>query len=185
VDASQWATPDLQELVDLFYDSPEELGEFEEVEADQLPPNYRQLLAHHSHMTVTLEEFHRSMVDVRVLDSITSNSHYSRTIVLHRKSDSRAVQYGIVRLHRSFLEDEVFEEIVEQREPLGRILIRHNVLRQVKLLSLWNVELGPALKSALDRSELEICYGRTALIYCNGLPAVELLEIVVADDDEA
>ena len=92
MDASQWATPDLQELVDLFYDSPEELGEFEEVEADKLPPNYRQLLAHHSHMTVTLEEFHRSMVDVRVLDSITSNSHYSRTIVLHRKSDSRAVQ---------------------------------------------------------------------------------------------
>ena len=100
MDASQWATPDLQELVDLFYDSPEELGEFEEVEADQLPLSYRQLLAHHSHMTVTLEEFHRSMVDVRVLDSITSNSHYSRTIVLHRKSDSRAVQYGIVRLHR-------------------------------------------------------------------------------------
>ncbi|MEC8801287.1 MAG: hypothetical protein VXX55_11035, partial [Planctomycetota bacterium] len=95
------------------------------------------------------------------------------------------VQYGIVRLHRSFLEDEVFEEIVEQREPLGRILIRHNVLRQVKLLSRWNVALGPAVKSALDRSELEICYGRTALIYCNGLPAVELLEIVVADDDEA
>ena len=55
MDASQWATPDLQELVDLFYDSPEELGEFEEVEADQLPANYRQLLAHHSHMTVTLD----------------------------------------------------------------------------------------------------------------------------------
>ena len=185
MDASQWATPDLQELVELFFKSPEELGDFEEVEAGQLPSNYRQLLAHHSHMTVTLEEFHRSTVDVRVLDSITSSAHYSRTIVLHRKSDSKAVQYGIVRLHRSFLEDQVFQEIVEQREPLGRILIRHNVLRQVKLLSLWNVELGPALRSALGRSNLEVCYGRTALIYCNGLPAVELLEIVVADDDTA
>ncbi len=182
MDASHWATPDLQELVDLFYEFPEELGEFEEVTASELPPNYRQLLAHHSHMTVTLESFHHSLVDVKVLQSKVAQSHYSRLIVLNRQSDQRPVQLGIVRLHRSFLGDDVFEEIATQKEPLGRILIRHDVLRQVKLLSLWKVEMGPALKIALEQPDRTTCYGRTALIYCNGVPAVELLEIVVADD---
>jgi len=182
VDASHWATPDLQELVGLFYETASELGEFEEVSASELPPNYQQLLAHHSHMTVTLESFHQSLVDVRVLQAEVAESHYSRLIVLNRQSDQRPVQLGIVRLHRSFLGDDVFAEIAAQKEPLGRILIRHDVLRQVKLLSLWRVQMGPALKDALDQPDLPICYGRTALIYCNGAPAVELLEIVVADE---
>lgn len=180
VDASQWATPDLQELVDLFFDQSSDLGRFEEVNQTELPTQYAQLLAHHSHMTVTLEAFHDSLVDVTVLEAKTTDNHYSRTIVLDRQSDGAAVQYGIVRLNREYLGDDVFEEIRRQEEPLGRILIRHDVLRKVKLLSLWRVEAGKALRQALRLPDLQECFGRTALIYCNGVPAVELLEIVVA-----
>ncbi|MEZ6104591.1 MAG: hypothetical protein R3B96_00370 [Pirellulaceae bacterium] len=174
-----WATPDLQVLVDLFYPNPSELGQFEEVERGQVSEPSRTLLAHHSHMTVSIEDFHGCLVDVEVLRSQQSELHYSREIRLRRQSDGRIVMYGLVRLARQLLGEEVYLEIVAQREPLGRILIRHEVLRNVKLLSLWRVRTGPALRAAVELPELEECFGRTALIYCNGVPAVELVEIAV------
>lgn len=174
-----WATPDLQVLVDLFYSEPRELGEFEEVERSQVTEPAKELLAHHEHMTVTVERFHGCLVDVEVLRSQLTELHYSREIRLRRQSDGRIVMYGLVRLARQLLGEEVFQEIAAQREPLGRILIRHGVLRKVKLLSLWRVNAGPALRAAVELPELQECFGRTALIYCNGAPAVELVEITV------
>ncbi|MEX0977249.1 MAG: hypothetical protein WDZ48_00260, partial [Pirellulales bacterium] len=60
-------TPDLDTLVGLFYARGELLGQFEEVDSHSLARDYRMLLAHDSHMTVTVERFHNGPVDVRVL----------------------------------------------------------------------------------------------------------------------
>ena len=179
VDEAQWASPDLQTLVDLFYDDPSCLGQFQEVKGDTLPQPYRELLDHSAHMTVTVERFHGGLVNVEVVDVHETATHYSRQILLRRQSDNAVVQYGIVRLNLSFLPEHVQREIRAQKTPLGRVLIEHQVLRNVKLLTLWRVQPGAALKKLLARPELETCYGRTALIYCNGVPAVELLKIVV------
>ncbi|MEZ6114735.1 MAG: hypothetical protein R3C99_27540 [Pirellulaceae bacterium] len=175
------ATPELTALVDLFYSQIAELGTFTEVAAAELPDVFRRLLAHDEHMTVTVENHHRSPVDVRVLDTRTTDTHYSRKILQNRQSDGRVVQFGIVRLTLSFLAPEVRAEIERQQTPLGRVLIEHNVLRNVRLLSLWRIEPGPDLCGMFNLSSAETCYGRTALIYCNGVPAVELLEIVTPE----
>ena len=174
----QWADPDLQTLVDLFYADPSEMGSFAQIIPSEMPDEYRQLLAHSSHMTVTLEEFHGSNVDVHVIDRQKTSAHYSRKILLSRQSDSVRVQLGIVRLNSGFLNEKVRTEIESEDTPLGRILINHNVMRTVKLLSLWKIEPGQDLKELLDLSDNKPIYGRTALIYCDGVPAVELLEIV-------
>lgn len=179
VDEAQWASPDLQTLVDLFYSDRGRLGEFQEVTGESLPQPYRELLDHSAHMTVTVERFHDCLVNVEVVGVHESDTHYSREIVLRRASDGVAVQYGIVRLNLSFLPAHVQREIRAQQAPLGRVLIQNQVLRNVKRLTLWRVRPGESLKQYLERPELETCYGRTALIYCNGVPAVELLEIVV------
>lgn len=179
VDEARWASPDLQTLVDLFYDKPLKLGRFAEVDGAEMPVDYRGLLDHHSHMTVTVEKFHGGLVDVEVVDVHESPTHYSRKILLRRQSDGQVVQFGIVRLNLSFLADDVQREIRKQETPLGRVLIENDVLRHVKLLSLWRVEPGDELRQLFERSDLDECFGRTALIYCNGVPAVELLEIVV------
>lgn len=172
------ATPDLHALVDLFYESPEDLGDFEELDEHDLPEPYRMLLAHDKHMTVTVEAYHGSQVDVQVLETRITGTHYSRKILLSRHSDGGVVQFGIVRLNVDYLGPDVRREIESQQTPLGRILIDHNVLRDVRLLSLWKVEPGPDLRKLFGLDTSETCYGRTALIYCNGVPAVELLEIV-------
>lgn len=171
--------PELETLVALFYDAPEELGYCREVNRDELPSVYRKLLAHEHHMTVTVEKHHGSLVDVEVLDSRLDADHYSRKILLKRCSDGRVVQFGIVRLNFAHVSDIVRREVESRSAPLGRILIRNKVLRSVELFNLWEIAPGPDLCRLFDMRPDQRTYGRTALIHCNGEPAVELLEIVV------
>lgn len=175
---AHWTHPDLQSLAGLFFDDCADLGEFQEVPPEKLGLPWVRLLAHTDHMTVTIENWHQSPVDVQVLDKRTTDSHYARKIVLRRQSDGQAVQFGIVRLLKSVLPADVMEQIESESIPLGRVLIEHNVMRKVKLMSTWRIKPGPALCAALDGPHLQECFGRTALIYANGIPAVELLEIV-------
>jgi hypothetical protein len=65
-----------------------------------------------------------------------------------------------------------------KKKPLGRVLIEHQVLREVELLELWQVFCGPVLSELFSVSQDTVTYGRTAMIHCNGEPAIELLEIV-------
>ena len=55
--------PALDHLAGLFYVDLAELGSFEEVLAEAVPQPYRTLLAHHEHMTVSVEQHHGSPVD--------------------------------------------------------------------------------------------------------------------------
>jgi hypothetical protein len=168
-----------------FYPKLAELGEFELVQADQLPPQYQKLLAHEHHMTVTVEAFHGSLVDVRVLAEHREGDVYTRSSLLVRQDTGQVVQLGIMRINMSGLSEVVRREIDERATPLGRILIRHNVLRHVKLFKLWRISPGPELKRHLaiqpgSASESEGIYGRSAGIVVEGRPNVELLEIVKA-----
>jgi hypothetical protein len=47
-----------------FFPTLADLGTFEPVAADEMPADYRALLAHDDHMTVTVEAFHKCLVDV-------------------------------------------------------------------------------------------------------------------------
>lgn len=170
--------PDLDTVVGLFYDAPERLGEFTEVSADEMPDGYRALLAHDEHMTVTVEAHYGESVDVRVLDRISTGSHYARKILLARQSDGGVVQFGIMQVDFAFLDPSVRDEIRSETTPLGRILIRNDVLRRVRLSALWSVVPGDDLRNCFASDDGAVLYGRTAQIECNGKPAIRLLEIV-------
>jgi hypothetical protein len=172
-------TPDeLYELIGLFYAQPEELGQFEEVLISRMPEPARELLAHTDHMTVTVEQFHQSPVDVHVLDTLVTSTHYARKITLTRQRDGRVVMFGIMRVNLRLLPPEVRLEIEAQQTPLGRILIEHDVMRKIHLMSLWEVTPGADLCRVFGLSSPQITYGRAAVIDCNTEPAIELLEIV-------
>ena len=174
----QRPTPDLKTLIALFYPAPAELGHFEEVLISKMPEPYRLLLAHTEHMTVTVEKFHGSSVDVKVLDTLVRGSHYARKILLTRQSDGAVVQFGIMRINLALLAPAVRAEIESQRTPLGRILIEYDVLRKIHLMSLWQVAPGDDLCRIFNLAAPQTTYGRAAVIDCNDEPAVELLEIV-------
>jgi len=172
------AAPDLETLVTLFYPSMDALGRFQEVRADSMPAAQQTLLAHNNHMTVTVESWHNSPVDVQVLEKRATGEDYARKILLTRQSDGVVVQFGIMRIRYDSINAAVRRELESESTPLGRILIAHNLLRQVELASLWKITPAADLAGCLQVQPGETVYGRTALIYVNGSPAVELLEIV-------
>ncbi len=172
------SVPTLENLVALFYDQPGDLGQFDDVDVEQLPAVYRRLLAHDEHMTVTVESHHHCSVDVRVLREARDGSDYRREILLHRQSDGATVQHGIVRLDLGQLPSAVADRILQRQTPLGRILIEQRVMRQVEYKQLYRVACGPSLAAAFSCPAQTVTFGRTALIHCNGRPAIELLEIV-------
>ncbi len=176
VAAGDW--PNLAELISLFYSDPRELGSFTRVVEAEVPQPFRKLLAHSEHMTETVEAYHRSPVDVAVLQSRRDGHYYSRKIVLSRQSDGRPVQFGIPRLDVTCLSAPVRQEIEAEQTPLGRVLINHQVMREVQLVALWKVVPGKDLQKLFQIDQPLVTYGRTALIYCDGEPAIELLEIV-------
>ena len=171
---------DLAELVHLFFpESLSAVGAFHEVEEAQLPGDANRLLNHCEHMTVTVENFHGGEVDVKVLAELDSDeTHYARKILLTRKSDGGVVQYGIVRLDMTTLPEDVQGKIRERQIPLGRILISHDVMRSVRLAKLYRIEAGSELAEHFGAASGSDIFGRTAWMYCNGKPAIELLEIV-------
>lgn len=181
--------PDLPTLARLFYPAEGEavspkLGRFTRVAVDDMPAGFRELLAHESHMTVTMERFHGSLVDVEVLDRSTAadGKHYSRKIRLRTRAAEpghrgRIVQFGIVRLNLDFLAADVRREVLAESTPLGRVLIDHGVLMKVRLIGLWRIEPGPDMCRALELDRPTTVYGRTAMIDFHRDPAIELLEI--------
>ena len=165
-----------QKLVELFYEDSSKCGEITETLASDMPVAYRSLLDHDDHMTVTVEAIHDSLVDVEVLDVRQDADYYARKILLKRRSDTQVVQFGIVRLTLALLDEDVRREVVANRIPLGRIMIKLHVMRHVELASLWRVTPGADLRRCF--SSEKSTFGRTAWIHVNGQPAVELLEIV-------
>jgi hypothetical protein len=83
-----------------------------------------------------------------------------------------------MRLDFRCVTPEVRRRIESQETPLGRILIEHNVLREVHLTRLYRVVPGPDLQKLFGMRPDQITFGRTAIIHFDGEPAVELIEIV-------
>ena len=129
-------------------------------------------------MTVTVESHYGEKVNVGVHRCHRRGAWYSREITLVTERTGRVVQYGIVRLDTEALDEDVWKQIESQSTPLGRVLIEHNVLREVQLCGLWEVQAGDSLADLMQLDVGSQVYGRTALIYCNRTPAIELLEIV-------
>jgi hypothetical protein len=63
---------------------------------------------------------------------------------------------------------------------LGAVLIKHNVLRRVK--PRWFMSFpkdGPVMALFGPSEHVGPAYGRIGTIYCDGEPAIEVMEIVL------
>jgi chorismate-pyruvate lyase len=165
-------------LAELFHDSLDALGTFESVQASDLPDDARALLAHNNHMTVTLESFHNSPVDVEILAERADDGSYAREVLLRHQSDRSIVQFGIMRIWLADLTAIAERDIRQQKLPLGRVLIDHGVLREVELMNLWRIHPSEHVDKHLGGGDIGEVFGRTAQILVDQRPTVQLLEIV-------
>jgi hypothetical protein len=152
---------------------------FTEVDPEEMPQPARQLLVHQKHMTKVLTGFYGRPMDLHVLDRhYDGGDLYHRKIMLTVQETDRIVEYGVVRLDFRCMSPVVKRAILEEHAPLGSILINHNVLRRVQ--PRWYLELphGGGLLKWFGCPTAGPLYGRIGTIYCDGEPAIELLEVV-------
>jgi hypothetical protein len=150
----------------------------EPLPGERVPEPYRQLLVHTHHMTVTVEQFYGDAVNVQVLDSRHTADSYARKILLTLRETGAVVQFGIVHIDLNFLAPPVREAIIEQKTPLGRVLIQHNVLRVVRPVQFFRAAPGPAMCDWFGLARPEPTYGRLGIIYTDGKPAIRVAEIL-------
>ncbi len=173
---------ELQKLTHLFPSDQDLIAKAEHVASALVPEPYQRLLVHNSHMTVTMEEYHHSRVDVKILARAEQGEIYSRKIILLKSGTDEVVQFGIVRFDFQYVTSAVRQEILDGQIPLGRVLINHNVLRHIDLGAVLRITPGPELAKIFRTTTGTITYGRLATIFCNQQPAVDLLEISVPLD---
>lgn len=166
------------DLVSLFHPDATSFGSLGLAAPESVPELVRQLLDHRSHMTVAMERRH-GPVRLQVVDrGEDATGRYAREILL-RAADGRVVQHGIVRIDLGRLSAEIAAAIRGEAVPLGRILIDAGLLRDVHDVALLEIHPGPHLQRLFGSSALT--HGRVAVIDLDGVPAVELLEIVAPD----
>jgi chorismate-pyruvate lyase len=128
-----------------------------------------------------VEAHHGKPVYLRVLGRHRQGSWYSRKILLLPVGTDKVVQFGIMRINLDLLDRPVRHKILEENTPLGRILIKHNVLRRIEPMAFLRVTPNAELMKHFSLKEAIPTYGRLAIIHCDEKPAVELLEIVAPE----
>lgn len=151
------------------------------VDQKEFTPGARKLLVHHHHMTVTVEAYHGSPVSVRVLKKVLNGDAYTRELELICDKTGLAVLHGVVRIHLQYCKDDVRKLILAEGTPLGRILITHGVLTRIELVGLLLLS-GSTLPQNWFQTTGKDAPGRLAVIYCDGKPAIELLEVIAPID---
>ncbi|MCA9036141.1 MAG: hypothetical protein KDA91_13485 [Planctomycetaceae bacterium] len=149
----------------------------EHVAREATPEPYHRMLVHEHHMTVTMEAYYDCTVDVEVLESRFEDGLYLRKILLKKSGTNDVVQFGLVRFNFEYVTPAVKAEILAQQTPLGRVLIQHNVLRHIDLGAIIRFTAAEGLCRYLPMQPGQVTFGRMATIFCNGAPAVDLLEI--------
>ena len=177
------SAPTLDHLYGLFPDSPDR-PIATEISSRDVPQPYHKLLVHSHHMTVTVEEYYRSPVDVRVLECRRRGNEYARKILLAVQATGRVVQFGLVRINLGACSEVVRNEIIEEKTPLGRIMVRHNMLRRIDPLAYLRVSLGETMAGWFGVALGTETFGRVGVIYTGDKPAAEVLEILAPIDPQ-
>jgi chorismate-pyruvate lyase len=152
------------------------LTTIERVSSDTVAPVYRALLDHNTHMTLMVEKTHGCKVHLRVLKARQDPTYLLREIILESPS-KMPLMYAVVRVHLDAMRPVVREEIVAAKEPIGHVLVKHNVPREVYCESLIRVMPTSALAETLSVDPGAVLYGRAAFITCDGTRALDLMEI--------
>ena len=169
----------LRNVLDQFPDNRIESGQVEVLSADDLDDVYRELLAHTHHMTVTLEERYDKPVFLEVLNVRHAGDSYARKLILRSGNDGPVVLAGIMRFRLECVDQKIRDQIVSAETPLGRILIENRVLRKIETIAFLRFPLENSFGELLGSTgEEPFTYGRLAIIFCDGAPAVELLELI-------
>ena len=94
---------------------------YETIEPNTVPQPYAGLLVHQGDMTSRLENFHGGPIHVQKLTSSNDGKAYYREVVLQTQ-EGKPVEYGAIEITLANLPEELHEDVLAAKRPLGGIL---------------------------------------------------------------
>lgn len=148
------------------------------MEGSEMPQPYRDLLVHDGDMTSRLEQFHGGAICVDRLHSSNDGGAYFREVVLRRETDEVAVEYGAIEINLAALPEEMKEEVLAARRPLGGILNQHRISYASKPKAFLQIVPDDTIRETFGPVE-ETLYGRCNQITgFNGETYARIVEIL-------
>jgi hypothetical protein len=152
------------------------LPRFEEIDETAMPEPYRTLLAHDGDMTSRLENFHRSPMKLRLLHVERAEEEYRREVLLCAQDSGVPVEYGAIEIHLAAFPEELREQIVEARIPLGGLLNRSGFIYRSRPRAFLRVMPDLPLDPLFGVDGAKAFYGRCNILLGQG--GAELAHIV-------
>ena len=153
---------------------------YETIEGGDVPQPYHDLLVHSGDMTSRLEEFHGGPINVKKLSSSSDGSAYFREVVLNIVADGKPVEYGAIEIDLANFPDEVRQQILAAKRPLGGILNDYRLSYSSAPRAFLKVTADAAIREALGLDEsTNVLYGRSNVITgFNGQNYARIVEIL-------
>lgn len=136
----------------------------ETLHGDAVPQPYHSLLVHSSDMTPTLEKFHGQPLDLKLLNIEVQDTEYLREITLNLKDQSRAVEYGVIRIFLNRFPPRTKNLILEGRKPLGNILHSEAIAHLGWPQAFFRVQSDAHMEKVLRLKHPGPLYGRRNLL---------------------
>lgn len=152
-------------------------------EPENVPQPYRDLLWHDGDMTSSLERFHRDELALQILRVEQVEGNYLREVVLRRKQDGEAVEYGVIEVVLEAFSPSMRMAIVAGCQPLGGLLNSIGMVygsEPVGFFGIRGAEMGEIYP---ETPSGEILYGRyNRLIDEKGVVLARIVEILPKSD---
>lgn len=156
-----------------------ELPVIEQIDGDDMPEPYRELLVHNSDMTPTLEKFHGERIYLNVISRQTRGDFYFREVILLTQRTRRPVEFGAIKINLSLFPQGARKLIHEEEEPLGTILSEFKIPHSSKPKAFLRITADAFIKGALQISGKQVLYGRRNTLFDpQHRPLAEIVEIL-------
>ena len=142
-----------------------ELPAIEQIDGEQMPQPYRQLLVHNADMTPTLEKFHDERIYLNVISRQTRSDFYFREVILLTQRTRTPVEFGAIKINLALFPAPARRLILEEQEPLGTILGEFKIPHASRPKAFLKTEADSFIKGALQLSGKHVLYGRRNTLF--------------------
>jgi chorismate-pyruvate lyase len=155
------------------------LPPLQQVDGEEVPPPYRQLLVHNDDMTPTLEKFYQRDIHLRLLGRRRKDDEYFREVVLLLDESDEPVEFGAIKIYLDLLPAEARQQILEEQRPLGHILQECGVKHSSRPKAFLRLASDHFINDALQLTGANVLYGRRNTLFDpQERPLAEIVEIL-------
>ncbi len=155
------------------------LPPLQQIDGEEVPQPYKQLLVHQDDMTPTLEKFHKRNIHLRVIGRRHVGDAYYREVTLLLDETNEPVEFGAIKINLDRFSPEAREHILAESRPLGTILGQDGIQHSSRPKAFIRVASDKVINEALGLHGAHILYGRRNTLFDpEGQPLAEIVEIL-------